>query len=485
MARTAKGGVLIRGGIVYARVTLRDGRRVSHKLGTVAEVPKGEARRLATVVSDAYRTGRYVHPTERARPAPEAPAAPPAGSLEEWWGRWYQEREEWVSDVASERSKYTKRIRPILGALPIATITREDCERLVEHLDELVDEGVITEKTATNTWGIAQSIFRDASQTKTKSLRVRPDDPTIGVAPPDEGETKARVYLYPVEALQLLACEDIPRERRELYALACYAGLRASELAALRWSDVDPLAGVIDVTKAVDRSSGELRSTKNHETRRVPVSPALAPLLEEMRKRGRGAGGEVVAVHPWGLARELRRDLHTAQLTRRALFDSTPTTKRLTFHDLRATAVTWWALEGLPLHVVMRRAGHRTPATAMGYIREAESLGRAIGTPFPALPLDAFRIRISDHGDENRVENRSHFGDLNPKKHGETTTNPQRREASGVGFGGVSVPFTGPVADWRDRFGALVDKLERAALEGACIELRAVANDVVEAWRAA
>lgn len=485
MPRTAKGGILIRGGFVYARVTLRDGRRVSHKLGPVGEITKAEAARQATVVSDAYRTGRYVHPTERARPAPEAPAAPPAGSLEEWWGRWYKEREGWVSNVASERSKYTKRIRPILGALPIATITREDLERLVEHLDELVDEGVIEEKTATNTWGIAQSIFRDACQTKTKSLRVRADDPTIGVAPPDEGDTKARVYLYPLEAVQLLTCEAIPRERRELYALACYAGLRASELAALRWSDVDAIAGVIDVTKAVDRSSGELRSTKNHETRRVPISPALAPLLEEMRKRGRGAGGQVVDVAPWGLARELRRDLHTAQLTRRALFESTPTTKRLTFHDLRATAVTWWALEGHPLHVVMRRAGHRTPATAMGYIREAEALGRAIGTPFPPLPLTAFRIRVSDRSDENQVENRSHFGDLNPKKPTGLGTNQGKQGGSPLGFGGVSAHIPDLGTEWRDRFGALVDALERAALEGACVELRQVANDVVEAWRAA
>lgn len=60
---------------------------------------------------------------------------------------------------------------------------------------------------------------------------------------------------------------------------------------------------------------------------------------------------------------------------------------RLTFHDLRATGITWMAVRGEPLRI-KQRAGHRSFSTTEGYIREAENLTGSFGDPFPRLPQD-------------------------------------------------------------------------------------------------
>jgi integrase len=69
---------------------------------------------------------------------------------------------------------------------------------------------------------------------------------------------------------------------------------------------------------------------------------------------------------------------------------SSPTTdttrKQLTFHDLRATGITWMALRSDEPIKIMRRAGHEDIATTMGYVREAENLMHSVGEPFPPLP---------------------------------------------------------------------------------------------------
>jgi hypothetical protein len=61
-------------------------------------------------------------------------------------------------------------------------------------------------------------------------------------------------------------------------------------------------------------------------------------------------------------------------------------TRAITFHDLRATGITWMAARGDEHLRIKQRAGHATFSTTEGYIREAENLGASFGTFFPALP---------------------------------------------------------------------------------------------------
>lgn len=62
------------------------------------------------------------------------------------------------------------------------------------------------------------------------------------------------------------------------------------------------------------------------------------------------------------------------------------TRKAITFHDLRATGITWCAIRGDEPLRIMQRAGHADFETTKIYLREAENLAAGFGTVFPALP---------------------------------------------------------------------------------------------------
>ncbi len=57
----------------------------------------------------------------------------------------------------------------------------------------------------------------------------------------------------------------------------------------------------------------------------------------------------------------------------------------VTFHDLRATGITWAAIRGDRPFAIQRRAGHSDLRTTEVYIREAENAGAAFGEVFPEL----------------------------------------------------------------------------------------------------
>lgn len=78
-----------------------------------------------------------------------------------------------------------------------------------------------------------------------------------------------------------------------------------------------------------------------------------------------------------------------AGVTRPELFEdenTRATTKPITFHDLRATGITWCAIRGDEPLRIKYRAGHSTLSTTESYIREAENLRAGFGVPFPPLP---------------------------------------------------------------------------------------------------
>ncbi len=49
-------------------------------------------------------------------------------------------------------------------------------------------------KADSKSWATAYGMFRDASVGKRRDLRVRPDNPCSGIAPPDRGIGKAKPF---------------------------------------------------------------------------------------------------------------------------------------------------------------------------------------------------------------------------------------------------------------------------------------------------
>lgn len=178
------------------------------------------------------------------------------------------------------------------------------------------------------------------------------------------GPTRVRRALRLAEAQGLL--KNAPLERRVCYALAIFDGLRRSEIASLRWEDLD-----------LDR--GQLSIRAEHEKARrgalLPLTPWLVATLRELRAaRAEGrhdamplgrpkervgwCPGDLVATPP--TVRTLRDDLL-------ALGIPEPETRTVDFHSLRRTCNTLGKDLGVSLATRQALMRHTDPRlTASG-----------------------------------------------------------------------------------------------------------------------
>jgi hypothetical protein len=81
-----------------------------------------------------------------------------------------------------------------------------------------------------------------------------------------------------------------------------------------------------------------------------------------------------------------RPELHQGSATRKAL----------TWHDLRATGITWMAVRGDDPLKIKQRAGHASFQTTEIYIREAEAVREGFGAVFPPLPKSLISVAPRD-----------------------------------------------------------------------------------------
>jgi integrase len=135
--------------------------------------------------------------------------------------------------------------------------------------------------------------------------------------------------------------------------------MRVNELLKLTWDKVDEKAGVIRL-KAED--------VKEKAPRVVPISPTLQAILTELRAERRKAilsesnaerrKAKVTDLCP----RVFIHDGHPIDTIRRPfeLAREKASVKDLHLHDLRHTAITRWAMAGVPIDAIMAAAGHHS-----------------------------------------------------------------------------------------------------------------------------
>lgn len=184
-----------------------------------------------------------------------------------------------------------------------------------------------------------------------------------------------RRRTYSRDDLRML-CMVVPFERAVCYMAAALTGLRRSELAQLRWADLDLAAGVLTVRAAV---------AKNRRFAVLPIGKELLDFLKRLddkrRRRGHEGGGwKVFRTIP--NARTVRRDLERARIPRETAAGV------LDFHALRATFVTWLVAEKVHVFELQRLARHqRLDVTSGTYAKLlAEELRQAVDklTVWPA-----------------------------------------------------------------------------------------------------
>jgi integrase len=150
-----------------------------------------------------------------------------------------------------------------------------------------------------------------------------------------------------------------------LYCTAVHTGLRAGELAGLRWEDIDFERRLITVQRSF------AGPTKSGDVRHVPILDVLLPVLRTWRLRHPGVlvftnrDGGMLQKSARVFQEVLHRVLEVAQLKPLAA------TKRrkhyIVFHDLRHTFASHWMSKGGDLFRLQRILGHKSPTMTNRY----------------------------------------------------------------------------------------------------------------------
>jgi integrase len=376
----------------------KPGPRIPKDLPGIAQHDADRAKRIAKLLSDTYRAGK-------------ATAAKGDGeTVFQYAMRWLVAREDRIASIRDNKTHLIKHVLPVLGGHPITAVTPKEIEDVVTMLDRKVRAGELSAKTAGNIWGTCSKMFDDATHAKpAEGLRCLAKDPSDGVrGPDDDAPDKVLQFLYPSEVSAFMACADVPHVWKRNVAIAMYLCLRDGEQRALKWPSVDLEHGVVTICETYDRrKQADREGTKSGAARVVPIRPELMPLLEAMYEEARQEAEKDAQAHhgpghsdasPVGLvcklpslrdmARGVRRWLKRAGVKRAQLHTGSSVSKQLRWHDMRATGLTWLAVEGRSPTEIRDIAGHTQTSMTDRYMRAAGILrGGRFGDVFPELPV--------------------------------------------------------------------------------------------------
>jgi integrase len=257
-------------------------------------------------------------------------------------------------------------IRPELGAIRLAELTRPDVDRMIaglrgRGLSQSTILGAFNVLHVALNWAIDAELLERNPIGRMPKPRVE----DVDIRPPSAAEVEA--FLAAAAGHRLYA----------LFVVAARTGLRQGEILGLRWADV-VWPDTLEIRGTLDRDSRLRGPTKTAESSSsVAMIPAVANALhahravqlgERMRAGRRWADPESVFTTPAGRAldgRAVTRELHRIH--------DAHGLRRFRFHDFRhhlATAMLGAGASTFDVMVALRHSristtvdqyGHRTP----------------------------------------------------------------------------------------------------------------------------
>jgi integrase len=326
------------------RVSLPNGAR--RTLGTV--VTKAEARRLAQHGQVEIDAGRFS----------ESPRQTVEAYLNAWLETKRRER---------EYKTYVTYRTAVEHALPIIGHVRLDALRS-SHVQQLLDD--LNGRKGARTVQLVHTVLHNAL-TRAVKLDLIGRNPTDAVDPPRPAR-RERPWLNLNQARALFDATH-GEWLHALYVTVATTGLRQGEAFGLAWEDIHLENRYLVVQRSLQRQTGRgfvLKDVKTEKSRRVvPLTSVAVEAVRAHRKMqlerrillgsdwmdsGRVFTAESGA--PLDAANTLKR--YYAALEAAGL-------PRVTFHDLRHTADTMMANEGVPAHVIQAVLGHASIRTTM------------------------------------------------------------------------------------------------------------------------
>jgi site-specific recombinase XerD len=260
-----------------------------------------------------------------------------------------------VAKTQHDYIRSVKKLAAFLGRSP-DTATPEEIRRFQLHLTKIG-----TSATSINATVSALRFFfkvtlgRDEIERCTQTVRQ---------------PRKLPVVLSPDEVARLLDCAPGPGLKYEAALSAAYgAGLRVSEVVALKVSDIDSAREVLRVEQG-----------KGSKDRYVMLSPSLLELLRAWWRQARPMGWLFPGQNPVNhlSTRQLNRAFHAAA-------DMAGIDKKVSPHTLRHSFATHLHEQNIDIRVIQVLLGHAKLDTTALYTRVATKTIREVMSPLDRL----------------------------------------------------------------------------------------------------
>lgn len=237
------------------------------------------------------------------------------------------------------------------------------------HLDMINAHFVKSEMDQLEAKGIAGRALTAAIQKEVKCLFTYAVDKGILTVSPLANLKKRKVPKKKKEALTHDETNKLLSEARAgshpyffIWLLTLTLGLRRSELAGLKWLDIDFENRLAHLRRQLQPKEGLVLQLKDKEDRTVAIPSSVIPVLKEYRLRSRAEFVIDVDCPLWAKG-------HQAQVLRK--FCREIGIKEVTHHQLRATHITLALVDGIPLGIVKENVGHSKLSTTDEYFRSS------------------------------------------------------------------------------------------------------------------
>jgi integrase len=295
---------------------------------------------------------------------------------------------------------WKKRVVPTLGHLPVRMVTHGAVDRAV--LGWIADE--CSKSTVKNSLAVLVRVMEQALRDgliDRNPARITGWQRQFHQAEDELNDPRA-LALPNWAALTRLAEALVQRAYGkysvwgEIVIFAACTGARIGEVSGCRVGDIDSERWTWTVRRQTTPGPGGLidKGTKGKRAREVPMILEIRELVQNRIAATDGTKTARVFTGPRG------GRITTAVLRDATSWDEVVTKlgyEHLRRHDLRHTALTWFADAGVPVHHLQRIAGHGSLTTTQRYLHPNWQTVTDAGTLLSkhlAVPTDGPRLRV-------------------------------------------------------------------------------------------
>lgn len=251
-------------------------------------------------------------------------------------------------------------VAPVIGDKPMKDVVPFDLERIKKSM---LDAG-----RAPRSVEYALAVVRQVFNFACLHGLCLVENPARHVTKLKKDNRRLRFLTHDEAERLLAALADKSPDVRDMALVSLHCGLRAGEVFALTWQDVDLGRGLMT-----------LRDTKSGRSRAAFMTEAVRAMLST---RGRDGGDTLVFPGRGGKRITYISATFDRVVAALGLNDGVDDTRqRVVFHTLRHTFASWLVEQGVDLYAVQRLMGHESQAMTQRYAHLApDSLRRAVKT---------------------------------------------------------------------------------------------------------